>query len=337
MAFLDDQGRLFGRVNLIDAGVALFVLVLIPLGYGAWLLFRTPDPVIESVKGSVLPDQPGQHIVVTGRNLRPYLRASVNGDPATFLYESSDRAQVELPALAPGSYYLAFFDDSKEIGNRFPNAVSVAPRVPVPKLLIEAVVPRELEYSKEPQRLELRGKFFRDGLRAIVGKADGVYQFESAERAFVQVPALEPGVHDVALVDKGTEVGRLSRGLIVHPERLLPIRLVVRFVTRPEVLQMVERARRQPPAGDSRSKLPRAVLESYQVTDEVVGNTKPDVVEGKLMVVRGTVRVMANRTEDGWRFNGQPLRAGVGFVLTTETYELQGVILNFEVSGGRAR
>jgi len=111
MAFLDEQGRLFGRINLIDAAVALFVLALIPLGYGAWLLFRQPDPVIESVAGTVLPDLPKQHIVVTGRNMRPYLRASINGDPATFLYETSDRGQVELPPLAPGTYYLAFFDD----------------------------------------------------------------------------------------------------------------------------------------------------------------------------------------------------------------------------------
>ena len=278
MAFLDDEGRLFGRVNLIDAAVGLFVLALIPLGYGAWLLFRQPDPVIEAVSGTVLPDTPNQHIVVTGRNMRPYLRASINGDPATFLYETSDRAQVELPALAPGSYYLAFFDDSKEIGKRFPNAVVVAPRPPVAKLLIEAVVPRELEFSKEPQRLELRGKSFRDGLRATVGNVDGVYQFVSAERAFVQVPPLAPGVHDVVLIDKGTEVGRLPRAVTARPERLVPIRLVVRFVTRPEIIQMVERSRRQPPPAALGPNPPRPVLESYQVTDEVVRTSKADVL-----------------------------------------------------------
>ena len=53
--------------------------------------------------------------------------------------------------------------------------------------------------------------------------------------------------------------------------------------------------------------------------------------------MRGTVRVMANRTEDGGRFAGLPLRAGGNFSLTTEAYELQGVILSFEVIGGRAR
>jgi hypothetical protein len=336
MAFLDEEGRLFGRINLIDAAVAVFVLALIPLAYGAWLLFRAPDPEILTVTGTVLPDLPKQHVEVQGRNLRPYLRASINGEPAIFLYETSDRAQVELPPLAPGSYYLAFFDDSKEIVRKL-DAVTVAPRPPVARLSIEAVVPREIEFSKEAQRLELRGKSFRDGLRAVVGTVDGVYQFVSPERAFVQVPALEPGVHDVALIDKGTEVGRLPRAVIARPERLVPMRLVVRFVTRPEIVQMVERSRRLPPAAVSGAKPPRPVLESYQVTDEVVGSTKSDVVEGKVVVVRGTVRVMANRTEDGWRFNGQPLRAGASFTLTTETYEMQGVILSLEVIGGRAR
>src|SRR5206468_8847710 len=42
MAIVDDRGRVAGRVNLIDALAAVFILVLIPLVYGAYLLFRTP-------------------------------------------------------------------------------------------------------------------------------------------------------------------------------------------------------------------------------------------------------------------------------------------------------
>ena len=44
MALIDEQGRLFGKVNLIDALVALVALLLIPLAYGAFLLFRAPVP-----------------------------------------------------------------------------------------------------------------------------------------------------------------------------------------------------------------------------------------------------------------------------------------------------
>jgi hypothetical protein len=40
---LDDRGRLFGRVNLVDALVVGFIVLLIPVAYGTWLLFR-PSP-----------------------------------------------------------------------------------------------------------------------------------------------------------------------------------------------------------------------------------------------------------------------------------------------------
>ena len=49
MKVIDDRGRLFGRVNLFDAAIAAFVVVLIPLAYGTFLLFRAPAPRITSV------------------------------------------------------------------------------------------------------------------------------------------------------------------------------------------------------------------------------------------------------------------------------------------------
>ena len=45
---LDDRGRLFGRVNLVDASVVGFIVLLIPVAYGTWLLFR-PKPVQDHV------------------------------------------------------------------------------------------------------------------------------------------------------------------------------------------------------------------------------------------------------------------------------------------------
>ena len=52
MTIVDERGRLFGRFNLIDAGVVFVLLVLVPLAYAAYRLFR-PDPVrIESVEPS---------------------------------------------------------------------------------------------------------------------------------------------------------------------------------------------------------------------------------------------------------------------------------------------
>ena len=49
MTLLDDRGRVAGRVNLVDAVAAIVILVLIPVAYGAYLLFRTPPPKMLSV------------------------------------------------------------------------------------------------------------------------------------------------------------------------------------------------------------------------------------------------------------------------------------------------
>ena len=46
MAIVDDRGRLGGKVNLIDAVVAFLILILIPVAFGAYLLFRTPQPTL---------------------------------------------------------------------------------------------------------------------------------------------------------------------------------------------------------------------------------------------------------------------------------------------------
>ncbi len=50
MSLVDDRGRVFGRYNLVDVAVAFVLLGLIPLGYGAYALFRTPLPKLTVVE-----------------------------------------------------------------------------------------------------------------------------------------------------------------------------------------------------------------------------------------------------------------------------------------------
>src|SRR4029450_4177974 len=49
VTLIDNRGRLFGRLNLVDAAIVVFALVLIPLGYGTFLLFRSAAPAVSSV------------------------------------------------------------------------------------------------------------------------------------------------------------------------------------------------------------------------------------------------------------------------------------------------
>ena len=75
MPLLDERGRLFGKVNLIDAAVGAFALLLVPLAYAAYLLFKAPPPVVASVEPRIVTVPKGARLEVKGQNLRPFFRA----------------------------------------------------------------------------------------------------------------------------------------------------------------------------------------------------------------------------------------------------------------------
>ena len=99
MAFIDDRGRVFGRFNLIDLMVGVFVLVLVPIAYGAYALFRPAPPTITTIEPKVLlPGKGDQRIKITGTNFRPYLTAALGDSRAfTLLIESIGPSKVDIP------------------------------------------------------------------------------------------------------------------------------------------------------------------------------------------------------------------------------------------------
>ena len=128
MPLIDDRGRVFGKINLIDLAVLAFVLLLVPLGYGAYRLFRTPPPQLLSVAPNPLPFTKGeQRVRIRGENLRPFLRAQIGRtDAKNFLIESPDAAEVVFNEMPPGTYDLALFDPSEQIAF-LANALTISP------------------------------------------------------------------------------------------------------------------------------------------------------------------------------------------------------------------
>src|SRR5436190_1726550 len=106
MPLLDDRGRLFGRFNLIDAAIVLFLVALIPLGYVSWLLFRTPMAKLTSVEPAVLVAHKDRQLIdIHGKNLRPFLHVSLNGTGADYLNNGTpELAHAILPPLPAGTY-----------------------------------------------------------------------------------------------------------------------------------------------------------------------------------------------------------------------------------------
>src|SRR5438105_2226083 len=111
MAIVDERGRIAGRANAVDVGIALVILVLIPVTYGAYLLFRTPTPKLMSVAPDRMYQGPNLRLEVLGQNLRPFMRVAFNTiQGRTFMIGSTKYAQVDLPDLPPGVYDVQLYD-----------------------------------------------------------------------------------------------------------------------------------------------------------------------------------------------------------------------------------
>src|SRR5262245_53904597 len=138
MAVVDDRGRLFGRINLIDAIVGGFVLAIIPLAYASYVVFRQQPPKLVGIEpGTIKPAT--THVTVRGENLRPFLRVSFNQyQGVTFGFLGPTSAEVKLPELPAGKYDVIMYDVAREVG-RLPGAVTVEV-APLPAAFANMVV-----------------------------------------------------------------------------------------------------------------------------------------------------------------------------------------------------
>lgn len=145
MPLIDDRGRLFGKVNLIDAVFAFVALRLIPLAYGAFLLFRVPEPSITSISPTQVTENQTGSLQIAGEDLRPFLRAKIGTVDAAFLVQSPTLGEIKLPPKLPvGVYDVALFDEGQELVRSSaaltvvpPPIVAVAPLLP--KIEVHAV------------------------------------------------------------------------------------------------------------------------------------------------------------------------------------------------------
>lgn len=145
------------RFNVFDAAVLAFVVVLIPIAYGTFLLFRTPKPVVTAVNRVEITKEErrvgGPNLVaklkVKGSGLRPMLRASIDDRPAIgFVFENPNSADLLVGATPPGAHDLVLYDGVQEVA-RAPKAVVIEPA-----LLPHPVVLR-VRFDEPPEVLAL--------------------------------------------------------------------------------------------------------------------------------------------------------------------------------------
>jgi hypothetical protein len=141
MPILDARGRLFGRVNLVDACVLVAGLALLPLGVATWRVFSVRPPQILKIDPEIVRTDGNHRLRVEGRDLRPYLHAFVaragqppafvdlptNPNEAAFLVEQPALAELKIPDLPPGAYDLYLYDEGREVAHRLSALTVLSP------------------------------------------------------------------------------------------------------------------------------------------------------------------------------------------------------------------
>jgi hypothetical protein len=362
MQIVDERGRVGGRVNLIDAVVALGVLVLIPLAFGAYLLFRTPAPTLTSINPPKLYQGPNLRIEISGKNLRPFMRVSFNTvQGRTFLIGSTNYALIDLPDLEPGAYDVVLYDYMQEVG-RLPKALTILPLAPVPTVDVEvsgafkgiatataAALKPGLKLPPNENLAEVLavGAANPSSLRLRVGESMLTLPLAgSIDRAatlrvkcFVtanpdgSLRCNVSGPTQAALVAPGSMLtlrgpdGWLSFQIdAVHaPTSVATAQVRARFAVSPEGAANVK-------AGDvdadAKAASPTHAATILSVATAGQGTAAVAGHPGGARVVELTLRVPLDQVGSEWTYKEQPVKIGAPFTFETARYLIQGEVID---------
>lgn len=355
MRTIDDRGRLFGRVNLVDAAIGAFVLVLIPLAYGTFLLFRSPAPAIASVTRVPISVEERRlaggsrlfaKLKVRGAGFRPMLRASIGQVPALgFVFENPNSADVLVGEVPSGTHDLVIYDGVQEVA-RAAKAVTIQ-AVPPARIRVagtlfdlDEATARALGPGPTTPDAPLQGEILklgavRSGRRRLAtasGAAD-VAVPDRWERAVVMVLQCDPDPHDEGCSVGGSTlaltpppvirlVGPASTTLSLAINELLPAVpphpavARIRFSAPDEVLDLIR-------AGDRDASLDERAATVSAIERRRSDNGTP--------IRDATVTLGADDSRDGWRYRGRIVSPGAAFTLTTDRYVASGSVIALAV------
>jgi hypothetical protein len=344
MSVIDSNGRLFGRINLVDAVVALVILILIPLAYATILLFRPARPHIDSATkvditneerrivggGSLL----AAKIKVKGSAFNPMLRASIGGTPAlAFVFENPNSADVLVGPMPPGAHDLVLFDGVQEVA-RLPGSV-VIDRPSTRSVRAEGWLT-----NLDPafaNGLKKGGSFPPDSNLHVIAEIGAIAPAQSrmtvagtsaeipiagrVERRAVITLACDPQGAELGTGQEPCTVGGQTLGGAVPSTVTMPGPVGIGFTVQ-EVFPNVEPSRAQV----------RLALEEGPETREVKVGDRDLLLDGRaarVSAVQGrsvTLDLGVDQSRDGWRYRGQLVKPGATLRFATDRYETRGRI-----------
>lgn len=343
MALIDDRGRLFGRLNLIDAAALVVLVGLLPVGYGAYLLFRPSSPRIESVTQVPLTREEVRiadgamieaKLKVRGSGFNPLLRARVGDTPAlAFVFENPNSADVVVGDIPAGTHDLILVDGIHEVA-RAAGAVTIQ-RTLGPML---RVIGRFIGFDAEKVKAlhagfkspaDVRGAFevvtITEPQPALSSVKVGSLTIDMPLPAASERPA----VLLVRCDDPGSTCSVGGVPLMTGPPISISLPGGYSFVI-DELL---------PSSPPQRARIDVAFTGANAAT--IRTGDRDQTLDERAAVVRSigggrvTLELGADRARDGWRYRGRRLRPGAPFLFETERYEIQGTILTLDITEAR--
>lgn len=336
MTLVDDRGRILGRYNLVDLVLAFVLLGLIPLGYGAYALFRTPTPRLVSVAPAERQFDSEFRVTVRGENLRPYMRVSLNDmQGRVFLFQSATSAEVVFGDIPAGTYDVVLYDNAQE-RDRLPKAFTLTPSALPPAQLDVAGFLTGLT-TEDVKQIEVGTNFSVAATVRALGKpaTDLAQVMAGAKPVEIDIPQTQrlPALLRVNcdVISGAGGFGACVAGQVLGPGVYLklpgskgqvPFLITeVRAIGMPTEIEVRVRLTNDPALPFIK---PGDTDVGYSYNEFSGGGrivTAPSASGGEL-----TLRLPAYSTLGGWSYAGQAMRVGATLTFVNARYQFTGLI-----------
>jgi hypothetical protein len=346
MSIIDHRGRLFGRLNIVDALIVAFVIVLVPLSYGTYLLFKPAQPRISSVAPSEITGAERRigngsaltaKFKITGSGLTPLLRARIGDQDALGLvFESPNSADVLVGPVPPGKHDLILLDGIQEVA-RANGAIDIQASTGTPirlsgwligmeKTAAGSLVPNATLPANSPSSFQVVAvgpeRPARSRIRFAGGVAENAGNGQIDREVVIVARCDSPPLYEVCSVG-----GQMISGAG-------PITIQLPGSYRFELQEVLPTTAPTAALLTMRFNGPGASL--VQVGDE---DSLLDPRRARVTAIAGkdangatvTLALGLDDSREGWRYRGRLVRPGGTLAMATARYETIGQVLSLSV------
>lgn len=339
MTLVDEHGRILGRFNLLDVAMAILLLGLIPLGYGAYALFKTPAPRLTAVEPDSVQFDKESRITIRGENLRPYMRVSLGTfQTRSFLFKDSTTAEIVFDGIPTGKYDVVLYDVAQE-RHRLPEAFTIAPP-PLPTTsvhiagLLSGVPSGEVSRFKAGYRFPQNGEILAagnpvpDAARVVTGD----HNIEVPVPATVRIPILLKFLCNIQTATSEGGLAECRTGSAIFPHGYLNLPTEDRILS---LLVIDVQPPLQPTMIEVQARIDGSAAAARLVRggDKDVGASQNEFAAGAVVVAPPDagrlvrLRVPAFPTLSGWQYAGQIVRVGGPLQFITPRYQFSSTVI----------